>query len=189
MTVFWVVGAIFAAGAAIEGAFAIAYLTPIDPSFSTCATVLQYQTLIQGLYHSPTDPTAVILMHFSIYNPNRFEIQVDEGVGTFHYAEREIGRGYARDITFPSGSIIDVFANVTFQPTYTLVLDMIGDLSDGDLFISVLLNLEVSIAYSNIHLIQLGQDVEVSINALQPNKALCICPLLPPPRSSYNPNV
>jgi len=182
-----VVGIVVAIAAAIGGALAVAWLTPIDPSFSTCATVLQWSSLFRGLYESPTNPTAVILMHFSIYNPNRFEIQVTEGVGTFHYAQREIGRGYAYGVIFPAGSIVDVFANVTFQPTYTLVLDMISDLSDGDMYISVQLNLDVSIQYSSLHLIQLGQDVEVSIDALQPNKALCICPVLPPPVSAYNP--
>ena len=118
-------------------------------------------------------------LHVSVYNPNRFDIQLDQGHATFLYQGSEVGVWHSDEsINTPAGTVTDLDAVISFSPSIAQATAMKSDLSAGQLNLDVsgtllgvarfpiFYNYPFELSFAK-HRMLIGADSD---------RSLCVCP-------------
>jgi hypothetical protein len=118
-------------------------------------------------------------LHVSVYNPNRFDIQLDQGHATFLYQGSEVGVWHSDEsINTPAGTVTDLDAVISFSPSIAQATAMKSDLSAGQLKLDVsgtllgvarfpiFYNYPFELSFAK-HRMLIGADSD---------RSLCVCP-------------
>lgn len=113
------------AGCILAAVIAALY-TPHAPQYSVCTTKVEWTSLLSGLTSGALLSVDVDL-HVSIYNPNRFRVEVRNADARVYYRHQLVGSGSISDVTFDAGATSDIVMLANFQPGLANAWNMYRD--------------------------------------------------------------
>mmetsp|Transcript_6404 Transcript_6404/g.9395 ORF Transcript_6404/g.9395 Transcript_6404/m.9395 type:complete len:425 (-) Transcript_6404:62-1336(-) len=149
---------------------------PRQPQYNVCTNQFEWKSIIEGMIGLKMSASFDLLI--SVYNPNRFEIDLNNGSGQFHHDGNYVGLFEIPQSKISGKAISDVVVKVTFSPDKWSAIGMTTEYYRGTLKF-------VIGGHANVQIPALGSyqfdakfdDVIVNVN--DPSKDdthLCACP-------------
>lgn len=149
---------------------------PQLPLHSSCNTRLEWSSILQTL--KKTQPSGEMEMHFAVYNPSRYDLQVSSIDVFVSYHNSTIGEGtFLSQTKFRSGAITDVIAQVTFSMPSALALSLWEEHRQNKLTFNFSLSITADLWYNRQHLLFINTTwAPTEINVLKPStREYCKC--------------
>jgi len=148
--------------------------TPQLPAYSLCEESVDWYSVLSGLVKfSVVGNTA---MHFSLYNPNRYELTINSADAQFFYKNIQIGKGSISNLALESGSITDTIMHSSFHAGVGTATAMLTSHQLGALLVDVKLSLNSGVNVLNHPLAFATNHTVNSLNvAGEKSVEYCLC--------------
>ncbi|KAL7452203.1 hypothetical protein ACHAWC_003931 [Mediolabrus comicus] len=149
---------------------------PRLPEYNVCTNQMAWKSIIEGMASLKVSASFDLLI--SVYNPNRFEVDLKNGAGQFHYDGEYVGSFEIPEAKISEEAISDFVVKVTFTPDKWQALSLTAEYYRGTLRFVVGGHTHVSVpAFGNYAFEAKFDDIEV--NPSDPDlddTHLCACP-------------
>jgi hypothetical protein len=149
---------------------------PRQPAYNVCTNQMAWKSIIEGLASLKVSASFDLLI--SVYNPNRFEVDLKNGMGQFHYDGQYVGSFEIPEGKISEEAISDIVVKVTFTPDKWQALSLTADYYRGTLRFIVGGKTHVTVpALGNYSFEAKFDDIEVNPNDPSLDDThLCACP-------------
>jgi hypothetical protein len=149
---------------------------PRQPDYNVCTDQMAWKSIVEGMTSLKMSASFDLLI--SVYNPNRWEVDLDNGSGQFHHDGEYVG-----SFQIPSGqispqAISDIVVKVTFTPDKWSALSLTSEYYQGTLKFMVGGHSHVKIpGLGNYQFDAKFDDILVNVNDPSLDDThLCACP-------------
>lgn len=149
---------------------------PRHPEYNVCTDQVAWKSIVEGM--TALQMSASFDLLISVYNPNRWEVDLSNGVGQFHHDGEYVG-----SFTIPEGqispqAISDIVVKVTLTPDKWSALSLTSEYYQGKLKFMVSGHSHVKIpGLGNYQFDAKFEDIEVNVNdPAMDDTHLCACP-------------
>jgi hypothetical protein len=149
---------------------------PRHPEYNVCTDELAWKSIVEGMTALKMSASFDLLI--SVYNPNRWEVDLFQGVGQFHHDGEYVG-----SFTIPEGqispqAISDIVVKVTLTPDKWSALSLTSEYYQGTLKFTVGGHSHVKIpGLGNYQFDAKFDDIVVNVNdPSMDDTHLCACP-------------
>ena len=149
---------------------------PRQPQYNVCTNQLGWKSIIEGMASLKVSASFDLLI--SIYNPNKVEVDLQNGGGQFHYDGEYIGSFEIPQGRIAEEAISDIIVKVTFTPDKWQALSLTAEYYRGTLRLLMGGHAHVSVPALSDYAFEAKFD-DVIINPTDPTLAdtqLCACP-------------
>jgi hypothetical protein len=156
-------------------AFIILYWPQI-PVHSTCTSHLEWSSIIDTI--KTHQPTTLVELHLSIYNPNRVSFLVRTASLTAFFHGDTIGSGtMEKNILFHGGTITDVIAEITFSMSASVAYEVWQEHQAHELMLDFFLQLSGDVYYAEQRLLNINTTWNIpNMDMSKPrSRAYCKC--------------
>ncbi|KAL7538976.1 hypothetical protein ACHAWF_006378 [Thalassiosira exigua] len=87
---------------------------PREPQYNVCTNELAWKSIVEGMASLKMSASFDLLI--SVYNPNRFEVDLSDGHGQFHHNDEYVGSFDIPEGKISEKAISDIVVKVTFTP-------------------------------------------------------------------------
>ncbi len=149
---------------------------PRQPQYNVCTNQFEWKSIIEGMIGLKMSASFDLLI--SVKNPNRFDVDLNNGSGQFHHDGNYVGLFEIPQSTISAKAISDVVVKVTFSPDKWSAIGMTTEYYRGTLKFVIGGNANVEIpALGNYQFDAKFDDVVVNVNdPSQDDTHLCACP-------------
>ena len=148
---------------------------PRQPQLNVCTNEVAWKDIVEGLASLKMSANFDLLM--SVYNPNRFEVDLSKGSGQFHHDGQYVGSFDIPEAVISELSISDIVVKVSFSPDKWSALSLTSEYYRGKLTLTVGGHTHVKIPGLNYQFDAKFQDIEVNVNdPSMDDTHLCACP-------------
>lgn len=148
---------------------------PRQPQINVCTNQVAWKDIVEGLASLKMSANFDLLM--SVYNPNRFEVDLSKGSGQFHHDGQYVGSFVIPEGVISELSISDIVVKVSFSPDKWSALSLTSEYYRGKLALTVEGHTHVKIPGLNYQFDAKFQDIEVNVNDPSLDDThLCACP-------------
>lgn len=149
---------------------------PRQPQYNVCTNQFEWKSIIEGMIGLKMSASFDLLI--SVKNPNRFDIDLNNGSGQFHHDGNYVGLFEIPQSTISGKAISDVVVKVTFSPDKWSAIGMTTEYYRGTLKFVIGGNANVEIpALGGYQFDAKFDDVIVNVNdPSQDDTHLCACP-------------
>lgn len=149
---------------------------PRQPQYNVCTNQFEWKSIIEGMIGLKMSASFDLLI--SVKNPNRFDVDLNNGSGQFHHDGNYVGLFEIPQSTISAKAISDVVVKVTFSPDKWSAIGMTTEYYRGTLKFVIGGNANVEIpALGNYQFDAKFDDVIVNVNdPSQDDTHLCACP-------------
>ena len=148
---------------------------PREPQYNVCTNEIAWKDIVEGLASLKMSANFDLLM--SVYNPNRFEVDLSTGSGQFHHDGQYVGSFDIPEGVISELSISDIVVKVSFSPDKWSALSLTSEYYRGKLALTVGGHTHVKIPGLNYQFDAKFQDIEVNVNDPSLDDThLCACP-------------
>lgn len=150
------------------------YFYPQRPEFTVCNDSLAWKSLIDGVTSMKVDADIQLLA--SIYNPNRIDVVLDTGHGSFHHDNAFVGTLTIPPTTIEAMAITDVLMTASFEFADWSALSIAKEFYKGILVLQLDLDMSLHIPILWNYKVQVSiNDRLVEVNG-ESDRTLCACP-------------
>lgn len=149
---------------------------PRHPEYNVCTDQVAWKSIVEGMTALKMSASFDLLI--SVYNPNRWEVDLSNGSGQFHHDGEYVG-----SFTIPGGkispqAISDIVVKVTLTPDKWSALSLTSEYYQGKLRFMVGGHTHVKIpGLGNYQFDAKFEDIEVNVNdPAMDDTHLCACP-------------
>ncbi len=149
---------------------------PRQPKYNVCTNQFEWKSIIEGMIGLKMSASFDLLI--SVKNPNRFDVDLNNGSGQFHHDGNYVGLFEIPQSTISGKAISDVVVKVTFSPDKWSAIGMTTEYYRGTLkfVIGGHANVEIP-ALGNYQFDAKFDDIIVNVNdPSQDDTHLCACP-------------
>lgn len=152
------------------------FYLPKIPVYNICSNELDWKSIVDGMTSGKIESSFQIL--FSIYNPNRFDVDINLGSGTFNHDGTYVGRFEIPPQTIIARqSISDLLLTVTLTPDKWEALALTAEYYKGTLTFEVAMSIDISIPFLGGYSYQANLDnYLVHLSDTTTERNLCSCP-------------
>lgn len=149
---------------------------PRDPSINVCTNQVAWKDIVEGMASLKMSASFDLLI--SVYNPNRFEVDLTNGKGQLHHDGAYVGSFEIPEGVISKKAISDIVVKVTFSPDKWSALSLTSEYYRSKLKLTVSGHSHVKIpALGHYQFDAKFQDIEVDVNDPSLNDThLCACP-------------
>mmetsp|Transcript_30009 Transcript_30009/g.61264 ORF Transcript_30009/g.61264 Transcript_30009/m.61264 type:complete len:536 (-) Transcript_30009:150-1757(-) len=162
----------------VTGILAIVSLSyaPRQPQYNVCTDQLAWKSIVEGMASLKMSASFDLLI--SVYNPNRFEVDLDNGSGQFHHDGEYVGSFAIPSAKISAKAISDMVVKVSFTPDKWAALSLTSEYYRGTLKFMVGGHTHVKIpGLGNYQFDAKFDDVLVNVNDPELDDThLCACP-------------
>ena len=109
---------------------------PIMPSYAICNSSFEWSSVLKGLVSLRL--RGDYGLRVSVYNPNRFGVELQQGHATFLYQGEPVGVWHSDEtLTAGGGAVTDFYARCSFTPSLAQATAMRADMQAGKLKLDV----------------------------------------------------
>ncbi|KAL7468318.1 hypothetical protein ACHAXS_008619 [Conticribra weissflogii] len=148
----------------------------IQPQYNVCTDQLAWKSIVEGMASLKMSASFDLLI--SVYNPNRFEVDLDNGSGQFHHDGEYVGSFTIPSAKISAKAISDMVVKVSFTPDKWAALSLTSEYYRGTLKFMVGGHTHVKIpGLGNYQFDAKFDDVLVNVNDPELDDThLCACP-------------
>lgn len=149
---------------------------PREPQYNVCTNELAWKSIVEGMASLKMSASFDLLI--SVYNPNRFEVDLSNGSGQFHHDGEYVGSFEIPEGTISEQAISDIVVKVTFTPDKWAALSLTSEYYRGNLKFVVGGHAHVKIpGLGNYSFEAKFDDIHVNVNdPSMDDTHLCACP-------------
>jgi len=149
---------------------------PQLPQYNICSNEFDWKSIVDGMTSAKIGGSFQIL--FSIYNPNRFDVDLSLGSGTFKHDGTYVGRFEIPPQTkVAQQAITDLLVTVTLRPDKWEALALTAEYYKGTLTFEVDMSMAVSAPFLGGYSYQANFDnYLVHVSDANTDRSLCACP-------------
>lgn len=152
------------------------FYLPKIPVYNVCSNELDWTSIVDGMTSGKIESSFQIL--FSIYNPNRFDVNINLGSGTFTHDGTYIGRFEIPPQTIVvQQSISDLLLTVTLTPDKWEALALTVEYYKGTLTFQIAMSISISLPILGGYSYQANLDNYIlHLADTETGRNLCACP-------------
>jgi len=149
---------------------------PREPEYNVCANELAWKSIVEGMTSLKMSASFDLLV--SVYNPNRFEVDLSDGSGQFHHDGEYVGSFDIPEGKVSEKAISDIVVKVTFTPDKWSALSLTSEYYRGNLKFVIGGHSHVKIPKLwNYNFDAKFEDIHVNVNDPSLDDThLCACP-------------
>lgn len=149
---------------------------PREPQYNVCTNELAWKSIVEGMASLKMSASFDLLI--SVYNPNRFEVDLSNGHGQFHHDDQYVGSFDIPEGRITEKAISDIVVKVTFTPDKWAALSLTSEYYQGNLKFVLNGHAHVTIpALGNYQFDAKFDDIHVNVNDPSLDDThLCACP-------------
>lgn len=149
---------------------------PREPQYNVCTNELAWKSIVEGMASLKMSASFDLLI--SVYNPNRFEVDLSNGHGQFHHDDQYVGSFDIPEGKISEKAISDIVVKVTFTPDKWSALSLTSEYYQGKLKFVLDGHAHVTIpALGNYQFDAKFDDIHVNVNDPSLDDThLCACP-------------
>ena len=149
---------------------------PREPQYNVCTNELAWKSIVEGMASLKMSASFDLLI--SVYNPNRFEVDLSNGHGQFHHDDQYVGSFDIPEGRITEKAISDIVVKVTFTPDKWSALSLTSEYYQGNLKFVLNGHAHVTIpALGNYQFDAKFDDIHVNVNDPSLDDThLCACP-------------
>lgn len=149
---------------------------PREPQYNVCTNELAWKSIVEGMASLKMSASFDLLI--SVYNPNRFEVDLSNGHGQFHHDDQYVGSFDIPEGKISEKAISDIVVKVTFTPDKWSALSLTSEYYQGKLKFVLSGHAHVTIpALGNYQFDAKFDDIHVNVNDPSLDDThLCACP-------------
>jgi len=149
---------------------------PREPKYNVCTNQLAWKSIVEGMASLKMSASFDLLI--SIYNPNRFEVDLTNGHGQFHHDGEYVGSFEIPEGKISGKAISDIIVKTTFTPDKWSALSLTSEFYRGSLKFLVGGHAHVKIpGLGNYQFDAKFDDIHVNVNDPSLDDThLCACP-------------
>jgi len=149
---------------------------PQIPQYNVCSDELDWRSIVDGMTSAKIGASFQIL--FSIYNPNRFDVELNLGSGTFNHDGTYVGRFEIPPQTVvEQQAITDLLVTITLRPDKWEALALTTEYYKGTLTFAVDISMVISAPFLGGYSYQVQVDnYLVHLADANTGRNLCACP-------------
>ncbi len=149
---------------------------PREPQYNVCTNELAWKSIVEGMASLKMSASFDLLI--SVYNPNRFEVDLSNGHGQFHHDDQYVGSFDIPEGRISEKAISDIVVKVTFTPDKWSALSLTSEYYQGKLKFALDGHAHVTIpALGNYQFDAKFDDIHVNVNDPSLDDThLCACP-------------
>jgi hypothetical protein len=149
---------------------------PRQPEYNVCTNELAWKSIVEGMASIKMSASFDLLI--SVYNPNRFEVDLSNGHGQFHHDDAYVGSFDIPEGKISPKAISDIVVKVTFTPDKWDALSLTSEYYQGKLKLVLGGHAQVKIpALGDYKFDAKFDDIHVNVNDPSLDDThLCACP-------------
>mmetsp|Transcript_4727 Transcript_4727/g.7610 ORF Transcript_4727/g.7610 Transcript_4727/m.7610 type:complete len:230 (-) Transcript_4727:505-1194(-) len=149
---------------------------PREPRYNVCTNELAWKSIVEGMASLRMSASFDLLV--SVYNPNRFEVDLSNGAGQFHHDGEYVGSFDIPEGRVSERAISDIVVKVTFTPDKWSALSLTSEYYRGNLKFVIEGHTHVKIPkLGNYNFDAKFEDIHVNVNDPSLDDThLCACP-------------
>jgi len=149
---------------------------PRQPEYNVCTNELAWKSIVEGMASIKMSASFDLLI--SVYNPNRFEVDLSDGHGQFHHDDSYVGSFDIPEGKISPRAISDIVVKVTFTPDKWDALSLTSEYYQGKLKLVLGGHAQVKIpALGDYKFDAKFDDIHVNVNDPSLDDThLCACP-------------
>ena len=149
---------------------------PRYPHINVCTNQIAWKSIVEGMASLKMSASFDLLI--SVYNPNRFEVDLDNGVGQFHHDGEYVGSFTIPSAKISAKAISDLVVKVNFTPDKWSALSLTSEYYQGTLKFVVGGHSHVKIpGLADYQFDAKFDDINVNVNNPEfDDTHLCACP-------------
>lgn len=148
---------------------------PRQPEYNVCTNELAWKSIVEGMASLKMSASFDLLI--SVYNPNRFEVDLSNGVGQFHHDGEYVGSFDIPEGRISEKAISDIVVKVTFTPDKWSALSLTSEYYRGNLKFVVGGHARVKVPALGYQFDAKFDDIRVNVNDPSLDEThLCACP-------------
>jgi len=149
---------------------------PRHPQYNVCTNELAWKSIVEGMASLKMSASFDLLI--SVYNPNRFEVDLSDGHGQFHHDGEYVGSFDIPEGKVSEKAISDIVVKVTFTPDKWSALSLTSEYYQGKLKFLIGGHARVKIpGLGNYQFDAKFDDIHVNVNDPSLDDThLCACP-------------
>lgn len=150
--------------------------SPRQPEYNVCTNELAWKSIVEGMASIKMSASFDLLI--SVYNPNRFEVDLRDGHGQFKHYDQYVGSFDIPEGKITARAISDIVVKVTFTPDKWDALSLTAEYYEGKLKLVLGGHAMVTIpALGNYKFDAKFDDIHVNVNDPSLDDThLCACP-------------
>lgn len=149
---------------------------PREPHINVCTNELAWKSIVEGMASLKMSASFDLLI--SVYNPNKFEVDLSNGHGQFHHDDQYVGSFDIPEGKISENAISDIVVKVTFTPDKWSALSLTSEYYQGKLKFIVGGHAHIKIpGLGNYQFDAKFDDIHVNVNdPSMDDTHLCACP-------------
>ena len=149
---------------------------PRKPVYNVCTNEVAWKSIIEGMASIKLSASFDLLI--SVYNPNKFEVDLSNGHGQFHHDDQYVGSFDIPEGRISENAISDIVVKVSFSPDKWTALSLTSEYYQGKLQFVIGGHAHVTIpGLGNYQFDAKFDDIHIHVNDLKLDDThLCACP-------------
>jgi len=149
---------------------------PRQPQINVCTNEMAWKSIVEGMASLKISASFDLLI--SVYNPNKFEVDLSDGHGQFHHDDQYVGSFDIPEGKISENAISDIIVKVTFTPDKWAALSLTSEYYRGKLKFVVGGHIHIKVpGLANYQFESKFDDIHINVNdPKMDHTELCACP-------------